>query len=92
MAKPEAPHLKERLASGERREWWLVEIADYIEERRPDAQGGVWYLAQRMKLIAPLDREAQSIKPPRWYLADTAAPAAHSLRRTACELGNLGGV
>lgn len=54
MANPEAPHLKDELASGQRRQWWRVEIEDFIEERRPDAQGGVWFLAQRMRLIEPL--------------------------------------
>jgi hypothetical protein len=53
MAKPEAPHLKTELASGERRQFWEVEIADYIEETRPESQGGVWYLAQKMRLVAP---------------------------------------
>ena len=51
---PKAPHLKLELASGERRQWWMVEIEDYEEYDRPESQGGTWLLANRMKLIAPL--------------------------------------
>jgi hypothetical protein len=34
----------------EGRVWKQVEIEDYVELKRPESQGGVWYLAQRMKL------------------------------------------
>jgi len=43
---PHAPHLSE-----EGREWYEVEIEDYEEFVRPAAQGGMWYIAQRMKVI-----------------------------------------
>lgn len=49
-ARPEAPHLKTRLSNGERRVWCKVEIGDYTELRRPASQGGIWYLAQSMRV------------------------------------------
>jgi hypothetical protein len=45
--KPEAPHL-----STKNRIWLKVEIEDYIEINRPEAQGGLWYLAQKMKILS----------------------------------------
>ena len=53
-----APHLKDRLSNGQVRQWWVVEIADYEERRRPEAQGGLWYLAQQIKFLYPLDIES----------------------------------
>ena len=53
--KPIAPHLKERLSSGEVRKWFVVEIEDYRAETRPANQGN-WYVANRMKIIKPLKR------------------------------------
>jgi hypothetical protein len=43
---PIAPHL-----STIDRVWVLVEIEDYTELRRPISQGGVWYLAEKMKIL-----------------------------------------
>lgn len=51
LAQPHAPHLNMELASGERREFWEVEIKDYETFRRPDSQGGVWFLSNEMKLV-----------------------------------------
>jgi hypothetical protein len=48
-AKPEAPHL-----SPKGRVWLKVEIDDYEEHRRPANQGGLWYLANRMKILEVL--------------------------------------
>jgi hypothetical protein len=48
-SKPEAPHLKM-----EGRVWCLVEIQNFVGLLRPKAQGGMWYLAQRLKLIKEL--------------------------------------
>lgn len=45
-AEPVAPHL-----SPKGRVWKQVEIEDYIEIIRPVQQGGVWYLAERMRVI-----------------------------------------
>lgn len=43
---PTAPHL-----SMNDRKWYEVEIEGYENIKRPISQGGVWYLAQRMKII-----------------------------------------
>lgn len=51
-AEPKAPHLKMKLKSGERRVWKKVLIEDYSEFKRPESQGGMWYLAKRMKILA----------------------------------------
>lgn len=52
--KPEAPHLKTLLKSGEVRVWCKVEVEDYEYHERPVSQGGLWVLAQRMKVISRL--------------------------------------
>jgi len=50
-AESNAPHLKMELKSGERRIWKKVIIEDYTEFKRPENQGGMWYLAKRMKIL-----------------------------------------
>jgi hypothetical protein len=45
-AKPEAPHL-----SMKGRQWFKVEFEDYQELRRPVQQGGLWYLANKMRVL-----------------------------------------
>lgn len=50
-AEPQAPHLKMVLKSGERRVWKVVLIEDYTDFQRPSNQGGLWYLAKRMKIL-----------------------------------------
>lgn len=45
-SKPEAPHLSEK-----NRVWVKIEMEDFEEFQRPDTQGGLWYLAKRVKLI-----------------------------------------
>lgn len=45
-AKPEAPHLSKK-----NRIWKKVEIEDYIELVRPESQGGIWYLANKMRVL-----------------------------------------
>ena len=45
-ALPNAPHL-----SSKGRIWKRVEIEDYTELIRPEAQGGLWYLANRMRVL-----------------------------------------
>lgn len=45
-SKPEAPHL-----SMEGRVWMKVEIKDVEELVRPKNQGGLWYIAQEMKVL-----------------------------------------
>ncbi len=56
-ASPVAPHLKRYPKNGRPRAWFKVEIEDFTYERRPAKQGGVWFLAQRMKVIRRLDGE-----------------------------------
>ena len=47
---PYAPHLSEK-----GRIWLEVEIDDYEEVVRPASQGGIWYLAKRIKIREPRD-------------------------------------
>lgn len=47
-AKPVAPHLNSKK---ETRVWKQVEIEDYTELVRPEKQGGLWYLANRMRVL-----------------------------------------
>ena len=47
---PEAPHLSKK-----GRVWVEVDIEDYEKFERPEAQGGLWYIAQRMKVLRVLD-------------------------------------
>ncbi len=49
-SKPEAPHL-----SMEGRAWYEVEIRDYKNIKRPKSQGGLWFLANHMKVIKKLE-------------------------------------
>ena len=51
---PKAPHLKMNPKGRPERVWCLVEIEDYEEFKRPDSQGGLWYLAEKMVVIKPL--------------------------------------
>jgi len=37
------------------RVWVKVEIEDYIELKRPESQSGLWYLANKMKVIGEVD-------------------------------------
>lgn len=48
-SKPSAPHLSEK-----GRVWYEVEIEDYEEFKRPESQGGLWYIAHNMKVIREL--------------------------------------
>ncbi len=48
--KPVAPHL-----SKNNRVWVEVEIQDYETYKRPENQGGLWCLAQKMKIIRELE-------------------------------------
>ena len=44
--KPEAPHL-----SMKGRAWFKVEIQDFETLQRPEHQGGLWFLANKMRLV-----------------------------------------
>ena len=43
---PYAPHLSEN-----GRVWCEVEIEDFKELKRPESQGGVWFLAEKMRVL-----------------------------------------
>ena len=43
---PVAPHL-----SKQNRVWVKIEMENFEEFQRPEAQGGLWFLAKRIKLI-----------------------------------------
>ncbi len=46
LSKPEAPHL-----SNKGRVWCVVAFKDYEVIARPEAQGGIWYLAKEMHIL-----------------------------------------
>lgn len=49
---PRAPHLAKRPKHGPARVWCKVQIGGRVEKfQRPDCQGGVWYLAGKMKVL-----------------------------------------
>jgi len=50
-AQPVAPHLKLKLASGEKRVWKKVLMEDFEEIQRPENQGGLWYIANKIKIL-----------------------------------------
>ena len=54
---PRAPHLKDELKSGEKRVWCEVECDDFEYFTRPESQGGLWVLSQRMKVNKILTKE-----------------------------------
>jgi len=49
LLKPEAPHLSKK-----DRVWVEVELDDFEYFERPESQGGMWVLAQKMKVIREL--------------------------------------
>jgi len=49
-AKPIAPHLK----LTDDRAWFKVEIEEFKECQRPSSQGGLWFLANKIKVIEKL--------------------------------------
>jgi len=51
-SKTEAPHLSER-----GRVWVKIEMDGYEEFQRPNNQGGLWYLAKRIRILEILTIE-----------------------------------
>jgi hypothetical protein len=49
MTQKKAPHLSKK-----DRVWCKVEIVYFTKHQRPRAQGGMWYLARRMKIVEKL--------------------------------------
>lgn len=47
---PDAPHLSKK-----GRVWVMVELQDYMKYDRPVSQGGVWVLANKMKIIKEIE-------------------------------------
>jgi len=47
---PRAPHL-----SSKGRVWVEVRILDFEELRRPESQGGLWYIADKMKVVRVIE-------------------------------------
>ena len=37
------------------RRWYRVEIRDFKELKRPQSQGGLWYIAKWMRVIGPVE-------------------------------------
>jgi hypothetical protein len=61
--KPIAPHLKEKLSSGEFRVWVECTAKDYETYKRPESQGGEWVLADMLKVNKILSQsEVESIR------------------------------
>jgi len=52
--KQSAPHLKKQPKNGPRRVWCRVEVEGVTEFERPVAQGGTWFLANRMRVVEVL--------------------------------------
>ena len=46
VLEPKAPHLSKL-----NRVWVKVEIRDYTSIRRPESQGGIWYLANMIRFL-----------------------------------------
>jgi len=46
-----APHIAKEPKSGEERVWCAVEVKGIEEFERPPTQGGMWYLASKMKVL-----------------------------------------
>ena len=52
---PCAPHIKLRLKSGEQRVWCMVKLSGWVTPHpRPDCQGGLWYTAEKMRIMREL--------------------------------------
>jgi len=49
-AEPNAPHL-----SKEKRVWCKVMIKDYVQHKRPESQGGLWYTARKLTILNELN-------------------------------------
>jgi len=45
-SQPIAPHLSEK-----GRKWYMIEMEDFTEMNRPKSQGGLWFLANKIKVI-----------------------------------------
>lgn len=55
--RPGAPHL-----STNGRQWWLVEIEDVASRLRPASQGGMWYVARKMRILERVEEMGRKSK------------------------------
>ena len=53
--KPVAPHLTDK-----GRVWYIVLVEDFKIYRRPESQGGLWVLAQKMKVVEKYEKTNDS--------------------------------
>jgi len=56
---PRAPHLSDR-----GRVWAEVEIADFHPYKRPERQGGVWFLSNWIRVVRVLEKPTCAISEP----------------------------
>ena len=49
-SEPKAPHIKLNCKC-QKRAWYKVEFSDFETIVRPECQGGIWYIANNMKVI-----------------------------------------
>ena len=49
-SQPEAPHL-----SMKDRAWYEIEMDDFTEFKRPKTQGGLWFLANKIKILEKVE-------------------------------------
>ena len=49
-SKPEAPHIKTD-CKAQKRAWYKVEFFDYKVIKRPECQGGIWYIAKNIRVV-----------------------------------------
>lgn len=54
---PVAPHLNEKLKSGEQRVWLEVKVKNWCAYDRPESQGGAWILAKEIMPIRALTHD-----------------------------------
>ena len=56
--KPYAPHLSTNPKNGADRVWVEIEVSGWVETyKRPEAQGGVWFTCQTIKIVKELTSE-----------------------------------
>lgn len=54
---PKAPHLVMNPKKGHPRVWVVCEVENFKYIKRPELQGGLWVLAQRIKFVKLLSEE-----------------------------------
>lgn len=80
LAKPEAPHL-----SIKGRQWFIVEIDKFTKHERPESQGGIWFLADRMKVVAALDKSIKTVN----YSPKKSRQSKRKILQTEFDFGSI---